>query len=158
MLRAVRFAARFSFEIEPGTAKAIKGHAPKLKKISRERIGQEVRMMMEHPQRAAAARLMQELWLDRPSLGEENCTRGPLILSALGGKGPRDAALSGWALDRCLILTRSKRGKVACRTPTVEGGGDRPHVAGGRRCSRTKTAMRCAGCSMPSGRPRGGWT
>src|SRR5882724_7855964 len=46
LLRAVRFAARLGFEIEPGTAAAIKAHAPQLKRISPERIADELRVML----------------------------------------------------------------------------------------------------------------
>lgn len=54
MLRAVRFASRFGFGIEPGTAEAIKQHAPKLDQIARERIGDEVRRMLTMPPPAPA--------------------------------------------------------------------------------------------------------
>jgi len=55
MLRAVRFAARLGFEIEPNTAEAIRHHAPKLDQIARERIGDEVRRMLSMPPPAPAA-------------------------------------------------------------------------------------------------------
>ena len=41
MLRAVRFAARLGWPIDPATAQAIADHAPRLARISRERIGME---------------------------------------------------------------------------------------------------------------------
>ncbi|MCC5830329.1 MAG: CCA tRNA nucleotidyltransferase, partial [Phycisphaeraceae bacterium] len=47
MLRAVRFAARLGFAIEPVTEAAIGDFANLLGRISRERIGQEVRWMLE---------------------------------------------------------------------------------------------------------------
>ncbi len=56
MLRAVRFAARFSFAIDAATAEAIRGGAEDLGRISRERIGQEVRRMLTDRNRAVAAR------------------------------------------------------------------------------------------------------
>lgn len=46
LLRAVRFAARFGFDIEPQTAVAIVRHAPLLKRISPERIADELRLML----------------------------------------------------------------------------------------------------------------
>jgi poly(A) polymerase len=54
MLRAVRFAARLDFVIEPGTLAAIQEHAPSITKISCERIREELaRMLTEaHPRRA----------------------------------------------------------------------------------------------------------
>jgi poly(A) polymerase len=54
MLRAVRFAARFDFSIEPRTLAAIQEHASSITKISAERIREELaRMLTEaHPRRA----------------------------------------------------------------------------------------------------------
>jgi poly(A) polymerase len=54
MLRAVRFAARLGFEIEPATADALRAEAPQLKRITPERIAEELRMMLTPPTRAAA--------------------------------------------------------------------------------------------------------
>ncbi|MGD0462697.1 MAG: CCA tRNA nucleotidyltransferase [Tepidisphaeraceae bacterium] len=65
MLRAVRFAARFGFEIEPATAAAIQLHAPKIKGISPERIGEELRLMLKPPTREAAWVLLWDLHLAR---------------------------------------------------------------------------------------------
>jgi len=45
-LRAARLAAKLGFEIEPNTAVAIREHASELKGVSRERIGDEIRMML----------------------------------------------------------------------------------------------------------------
>jgi poly(A) polymerase len=63
LLRAVRFAARLGFELEPATAAAIRQHAPMLTRISPERIGDELRMMFCPPTRVAAWRLLNELEL-----------------------------------------------------------------------------------------------
>ena len=49
LLRAVRFAARFGFEIEPATAEAIRSLASRVKGISPERIGDELRLMLTPP-------------------------------------------------------------------------------------------------------------
>src|SRR5205823_2465205 len=46
MLRAVRFASRFGFAIEPATAQALVQHAPQLIRISPERIAEELRIML----------------------------------------------------------------------------------------------------------------
>lgn len=46
MLRAVRFAARFGLKIDPATNAAIRQHAPRLKRISPERIAEELRLML----------------------------------------------------------------------------------------------------------------
>jgi poly(A) polymerase len=58
MLRAVRFAARLGFEIEAGTRAAMGELQGKIAGISRERIGEEVRMMLEHPTCAAAMEIL----------------------------------------------------------------------------------------------------
>ncbi len=54
MLRAVRFAARFEYEIEPATFSAIQCHAPEIRIVSRERVRDELtRMLVEgHAHRA----------------------------------------------------------------------------------------------------------
>ncbi|MGC1374003.1 MAG: CCA tRNA nucleotidyltransferase [Candidatus Sulfotelmatobacter sp.] len=54
MLRAVRFAARFNYEIEPETFTAIQRHAPEIRIVSRERVRDELtRMLLEgHARRA----------------------------------------------------------------------------------------------------------
>jgi len=54
MLRAVRFAARFQFQIDPATHSAIQSLAPKMEAVSRERVRDELtRMLTEgHARRA----------------------------------------------------------------------------------------------------------
>ncbi|MGE5610237.1 MAG: CCA tRNA nucleotidyltransferase, partial [Bacillota bacterium] len=54
LLRAVRFAARFGLEIEGSTAAAILRDAPLLKRISPERIADELRLMLTPPTRGHA--------------------------------------------------------------------------------------------------------
>ncbi|QOV89697.1 CCA tRNA nucleotidyltransferase [Humisphaera borealis] len=66
MLRAVRFAARLNFEIEPATATAIQVHSALLTRISPERIADELRVMLAPPTRVAAWRLMHVLGLLTP--------------------------------------------------------------------------------------------
>lgn len=111
-LRAVRFAARLGFELEPETAAAIRAHARELGGVSRERIGDEMRRMLSHPTRARAAELLQMLGLDGPALGETGwagdvATLKGLALSlaeqAVWSSAAEDvfvAALAAWALDR----------------------------------------------------------
>ncbi len=54
MLRAVRFAARFGFAIEPRTEAAIRALAPKIREVSRERVRDELtRMLTEGAARRA---------------------------------------------------------------------------------------------------------
>lgn len=63
MLRAVRFATRFGFEIEPATAAAIREHASELTRISAERIREELEKMLLRPARADSVRTIAELGL-----------------------------------------------------------------------------------------------
>lgn len=101
MLRAVRFAARFGFAIEPATNAAVEAHASELAAVSRERIGDEVRRMMHHPSRARAASMMEDLGLAR-AIFEVESVRRPLLvrLSSLPPEALAVEALAAWMLDR----------------------------------------------------------
>lgn len=112
-LRAVRFAARLGFDIDPATREAITRHAAQLRGVSRERIGDELRRMLVHPSRAAAAGLIESLALDQPVLNEgpnpvraHGSAGGHALLAALARR-PADADLltfstylAAWALGR----------------------------------------------------------
>jgi tRNA nucleotidyltransferase/poly(A) polymerase len=104
-LRAARFAAKLGFDVEPGTADAIRRHAASLAGVSRERIGEELRRMMEHPSRAAAADRMRSLCLEIPALMLESApfpaalTDGSL-LAGLHPAAKADQALAAYAMDR----------------------------------------------------------
>lgn len=63
MLRAIRFAARFGLTIDPTTASAIRSQASQIRKISPERVGDELRRMLSAPTFATAFRLLRELGL-----------------------------------------------------------------------------------------------
>lgn len=54
-LRAIRFAARFGFEIEPATWSAVMNSAPFLNKLSPERVRQELEKTMEQVERPSRA-------------------------------------------------------------------------------------------------------
>ena len=60
MLRGVRFASTFGFELESETLAAIQQHAHEIDVVSGERIGAEMRRMLGGPNRAIVARLMRE--------------------------------------------------------------------------------------------------
>lgn len=60
LLRAVRFAARFDLRIEPATAWAIGHHADMLRRVSPERIAEELRLMLTPASRQAAWPLLWE--------------------------------------------------------------------------------------------------
>lgn len=58
MLRAIRFAAKLDFQIDADTWRAMGDLAANISAISRERIGGELRLMLEHPSRASACALL----------------------------------------------------------------------------------------------------
>ncbi|MEX2306352.1 MAG: CCA tRNA nucleotidyltransferase [Pirellulales bacterium] len=63
MLRAVRFAATFDFQIEPQTLRAVQEMAAEITSVSAERIGMEIRRMLVDPNRAVAIHLLRETTL-----------------------------------------------------------------------------------------------
>lgn len=63
MLRAVRFAARLGFEIEPETYEAIYNRADKIKRISSERVREELEKILCDQQRVVGFRLLCETGL-----------------------------------------------------------------------------------------------
>jgi tRNA nucleotidyltransferase/poly(A) polymerase len=99
-LRAVRFTARLGFTLDPATAAAIKAHATQLAGVSRERIGEEVRRMLEHGSRPKAVGLLAELGLDAPVLMEGHLDHSVAVLSAIPPEATFAVAMAAWALDR----------------------------------------------------------
>ncbi|MGA8630146.1 MAG: CCA tRNA nucleotidyltransferase [Terracidiphilus sp.] len=63
MLRAVRFAARFEFEIEPETMRAIRSLAPRIDAVSRERVRDELTKMLTEGHARRAFELLDETGL-----------------------------------------------------------------------------------------------
>jgi poly(A) polymerase len=63
LLRAVRFAATFNFQIEPATFAAIQSMAAEITSVSPERIGMEIRRMLLGPNRARALALLRDTQL-----------------------------------------------------------------------------------------------
>ncbi|MFI4917837.1 MAG: CCA tRNA nucleotidyltransferase [Phycisphaerales bacterium JB060] len=107
-LRAVRFAARLGFEIEPDTAHAIAEHAYELEGVSRERIGAELRRMLAHRSRSRAVAILDTLGLDGPALEQPPAGAGQdhLRLRSLREEARVPLALAAWILDRGHGLTR----------------------------------------------------
>lgn len=68
LIRAVRFAARFRFDIEKGTRQAIRELAPTLPTVSRERLRDELTRIMQDPHPDYALELLQECRLADPIL------------------------------------------------------------------------------------------
>ncbi len=100
MLRAVRFAARFEFTIEEGTAEAIRAAAGDLRGVSRERVGEELKRMLSHPNRVTAARWLQELGLDHAVLNGPHRAAELIRLGRLPVEATYSTALAAWLLDR----------------------------------------------------------
>ncbi|MEM9294275.1 MAG: CCA tRNA nucleotidyltransferase [Planctomycetota bacterium] len=96
MLRAVRFASRMGFALHPATAEAIRTHAPKLDRISRERIGEEVKRTLLGPAPALAARLWDALQLTAAIFGEAVEPLDSQTLEALPPEADLGARLAAW--------------------------------------------------------------
>jgi poly(A) polymerase len=109
LMRAVRMAARFGFPIEAATAAAIREMAAQLPVVSAERIAEELRKMLVHPNRVWALRQLDELGLLRHILPEAGAGPFP-ILSALAEPVSVPLALAA------LLTTAGKRvAGAACR-------------------------------------------
>jgi len=63
MLRGVRFAARFGFELEPETQRAIRSLAPRIHAVSRERVRDEITKMLTEGHARRAFELLDETGL-----------------------------------------------------------------------------------------------
>ncbi|TWU25992.1 CCA tRNA nucleotidyltransferase [Bythopirellula polymerisocia] len=70
MLRAVRFATTFNFEIEVETLAAIRQMAAEVTVVSAERIGAELERILIHPRRSVGVQLLEQSGLLRPLLPE----------------------------------------------------------------------------------------
>jgi poly(A) polymerase len=70
MLRAIRFAARLNFTIEPATLDAIRRAAPAITEVSAERIGDELVMILTEGNAAGGMELLRQSGLMRPLLPE----------------------------------------------------------------------------------------
>lgn len=76
MLRAVRFAARFGFEIEPATFAAIRKLAPQIHQVSRERVRDELTKMLTEGHAREAFLLVGETGLLHEVLPEIEAMKG----------------------------------------------------------------------------------
>ncbi len=102
-LRGVRLSARLGFEIESETARAIRDHASELVGVSRERIGTEIRRMLEHESCVKAISRIEGLGLDEPVLNEVHQESQLKHLSEVADKDQVGLKLAGWALDRHVL-------------------------------------------------------
>ncbi|MBL7214670.1 MAG: CCA tRNA nucleotidyltransferase [Phycisphaerae bacterium] len=86
MLRAVRFAVKLGFEIEPATWRSIQSHAKKITGISAERITAELEQILAHPNRIQGAKLLADSGLARaifPVREGESAAFGTQVLEHL---------------------------------------------------------------------------
>jgi hypothetical protein len=102
MLRAARFAARFALQIEPKTASAIRDNASELAGVSRERIGIEIRKIVEHPRRVHGAELVESLGLDAAVFAEPHSEGALERLVAIEHGRSVGALLAAWLRDRAV--------------------------------------------------------
>ena len=65
MLRAVRMTARFGFQLDEPTARAVTAHAASITVVSRERVAQELKKMLLNERRVVALTLARDLGLLR---------------------------------------------------------------------------------------------
>ncbi len=76
ILRAVRFAANLGFKIEPETWKAVREFAPKIHKVSRERIREELVKIFTRPNAGKGLMLLNESGLLKEVLPEIDAMKG----------------------------------------------------------------------------------
>ena len=76
LLRAVRFAARFGYEIDPATWDAIKTHAADIHAVSAERIREELVKILAHPNRVRGFDLLDQSGLLKQILPEIEALKG----------------------------------------------------------------------------------
>jgi len=98
MLRAVRFAARFGFEIGPDTAAAIHKKAPRIVQVSQERIFKEIDGMLRSARPEQAFRQMEELGLLEHAF--------PEIQAMVGCTQPPEFHPEGDVFEHTMLLLR----------------------------------------------------
>jgi poly(A) polymerase len=76
MLRAVRFAARFEYEIEAATFSAMQDHAPEIQRVSRERVRDELTRMLTEGHARRAFLLLDQSGLLKEVLPEISAMKG----------------------------------------------------------------------------------
>jgi poly(A) polymerase len=76
LLRAVRFAARFDYAIEPATWEAIRAHAADIRAVSAERIREELVKILAHPNRVRGFDLLDQSGLMKEFLPEIEALKG----------------------------------------------------------------------------------
>ena len=96
LMRAVRFAARFGYTIEPRTYEAVCERAGEIRQISAERIRDELRKMMMGPHPAGSIRLLHETGLLKAIL--------PEVTAMAGVEQPKEFHPEGDVLTHTFLL------------------------------------------------------
>ncbi|HPC22414.1 MAG: CCA tRNA nucleotidyltransferase [Phycisphaerae bacterium] len=105
LLRAVRFAARLNFPIEPRTFAALREHAPQLTKVAAERVRDELERMLSHANRAKAFDLLHQaglllfLW-PKATWSEQQIAAAKALLARLPAEARFELAFAVLVLDR----------------------------------------------------------
>src|SRR5207247_665187 len=76
MMRAVRFAARFGFEIETETFRAVRRHGAEIHQVSPERLRDELTKMLTEGAARQAFELLDETWLLQQGHRADPCAGG----------------------------------------------------------------------------------
>lgn len=124
-LRAIRFAARFRFHIDPATWDAIVESAPQLTRLSPERVRQELRKTMEQVDRPSVAlewwrsvgalRSLVPAIADAPSERFEALDHLPRAVGGDNVAGKSGGATPGATLSRLSMLFFGESGAAATR-------------------------------------------
>ena len=104
MLRAVRFAARFGFDLEAETKRAISSLASRIHTVSRERVRDELTRMLTEGRARPAFELLDETGLLREVLPEVRAHEGRRAAPAVSSRGRRVGRIrlcfsSNWSRD-----------------------------------------------------------
>lgn len=116
MVRAVRFSARFDFELEAATLAAIQNQAATLSAVSAERISGELQRMLTHANRVRAVELLRETQLWRvifPEAATES--NAELELQLLRRMPANNFAAAMAALLRSVYAQQHKAVQTICR-------------------------------------------
>ena len=109
LLRAVRFAARLRFAIEQQTFAALQAHAPKLRGIARERIGDEVRRMLSGADPVLAVQLLEQTGLAPEALMAPSAPDFvPIRLQNIRTEATYPTRLAAWVQDRSETLDSAR--------------------------------------------------
>lgn len=125
LLRAVRFAARLGFRIEPETWAAMCRHASDITRISPERVRMELQGILSHPRRASAVEMLHQagllayLWPGAEAL-QSYIPRITKTLAALPADAPFESALAALLLPLSMDQARSACVALRCSNATEE--------------------------------------